>query len=115
MVISLSVSLNGKQGTLHGTNYNYKAYLEKLLIYGSDASVTYLVSSFCYLDYPGELKGNSGCAKRLNYLSNGKTLEVWGRPHADLFISDNMLINGLDMNIKLTLHHKLFISWPFRR
>jgi len=75
MFISLSVSLNGKPVTVHETNYRFKAYLEKLLNHGSDASVTHLVSRFWYIDSPGELKDNSGYAKRLNYLSNLNTLE----------------------------------------
>jgi hypothetical protein len=49
---SLSVSLNGKPVTLHDTNYHYKAYLEKLLNYGTDASGTHLLSSFWFLDSP---------------------------------------------------------------
>ena len=44
MFSSLSVSLNGKPVTLHETNYHYKAYLEKRLNYGSDASGTHLLS-----------------------------------------------------------------------
>ena len=46
MFSSLSVSLNREPVTLHETNYHYKAYLEKLLNYGSDASGMHLVSSF---------------------------------------------------------------------
>ena len=65
MFSSLSVSLNGKPVTLHETNYHYKAYIEKLLNYGSDESGTHLVSNFWYLDSPGELKISSGYAKRL--------------------------------------------------
>jgi len=102
MSISLGVSLNGKHVTLHVTNYHYKAYLEKFLNYGSDASGTHLVSSFWYLDSSGELKDNSGYAERLYCLNNGNTLELYGRLHADLFNSDKMLNNGVDMNIKLT-------------
>jgi len=52
MISSLSVSLNGKPVTLHESNYHYKAYLEKLLNYGSDASGTHLLSSFWFLDLP---------------------------------------------------------------
>jgi len=37
MLSSLSVSLNGKPVTLHETNYHYKAKIQKLLNYGSDA------------------------------------------------------------------------------
>jgi len=47
----------------------------------------HLVSGFWYLDSPGELRDNSGYARRLNYLSKGKTLELYGRLHAD-FNSD---------------------------
>ena len=109
MFSSVSVSLNGKLVTLHETNYHYKAYLEKLLNCGSDASGTHLVSSFWYLDSSSELKDNTGYATRLNYLSDGETLELYGRLHANLFNSDKMLINGVDMNVKLTRAPEAFL------
>jgi len=68
-------------------------------------SSTHLLSSFWFFDSPtgdGELKDNTGYATRLNYFSNNKTIELYGRLHADLLNSDRMLINGVDMNIKLT-------------
>jgi hypothetical protein len=55
------------------------------------------------------LKNNTGSATRLHYLGNSNTIELFGRLHADLFNSDKMLINGVDMNIKLALHRKVFI------
>jgi hypothetical protein len=61
-----------------------------------------------YLDSPdddGALTANKekkGYILRLIYLSNCQTIELYGRLHAGLFNSDRMLINGLDMNIKLT-------------
>ena len=91
-----------KTVTLHETNYHYKAYIEKLPNYGFDVSSIHIISSFWYLDSPGELKENIGYDKLSNYLSNNKTLELNGRLHADLFNSDKMLINGVDMNINLT-------------
>jgi len=60
MFSCLSVSLNGKPVTLHETNYHYKAYLEKLLNYGSDASGTHLMSSLWNLDSAQELKDYNG-------------------------------------------------------
>ena len=105
MFSSLSVSLNDKPITLHETNYHYKAYLEKLLNYVSDASGAHLVSNFWFLDSPtsdGALKDNNGYTTRLNFLSNSQTIQLYGRLLADLFNSDRMLINGVDMNIKLT-------------
>jgi hypothetical protein len=97
MFSSLSVSLNGKPVTLHETNYQYKAYLEKLLNYGSDASGTHLVSSFWFLDSPdtdGALsasKENKGFASRLVFLNNCQAIELYGRLHADLLNSDAKL------------------------
>jgi len=56
MVSCLSVSLNGTPVALHETNYHYKAYLEKFLNQGSDASGTHLVSSLWYLDSSQEIR-----------------------------------------------------------
>jgi hypothetical protein len=114
MFSSLSVSLNGRPVTLHETNYHYKAYLENLLNYGSDASGTHLVSSFWVLDSPtsdGALKDNSGHDTRLKYLSNNETVELYGRLDAGLSNSYEMLINGVDMNIKLTRAPEAFYLW----
>jgi hypothetical protein len=105
MFSSLSVSLNGKPVTLHETNCHYKAYLENLLTYGSDASGRHLVSSFWFHYSPisdGALKDNYGHATRLNYLGNSQTIGLYGRLHADLFNSYRMLINGVDIKIKIT-------------
>jgi hypothetical protein len=60
------------------------------------------VSNFWFIDSLGELKSNSGYVKRLTYLGNSHIIELYERLHADLFNSDKMLINGVDMNIKLT-------------
>jgi hypothetical protein len=100
--------VNGKPVTLHENIYHYKYYLEKLLDYGSDANSTHLITSFWYPDTAtddGLLKadaGNSGYVRRLGHLFDSKTVEVIGRLHGDLFNSNSMLINGVDMNIKLT-------------
>ena len=53
---SLSISLNGKPLTLHETNYHYKAHILKPLNYDSDASSNQLISSFWYVNSPGEIK-----------------------------------------------------------
>jgi hypothetical protein len=60
----LSVSVNGKHVTIRVTNYHYKSYIEKLLIYFCDVTATHLVSSLSYINSSGEFKDNSGYAKR---------------------------------------------------
>jgi hypothetical protein len=75
---------------------------KKLLNYGSDASVTHLVSSLSYVDSSEELKDDNGYTTRLKYIGNSQIVNLYGFLHADVFNSDKMLINGVDMNIKLT-------------
>ena len=50
----------------------------------------------------GNVKKTLVMHKRSYYLRNGKILELYWRLHADFFNSDKMLINGVDINIKLT-------------
>jgi hypothetical protein len=45
---------------------------------------------------------NNVYTTRLKYIGNSQTVELNGRLHADLYNSDKILINGVDMNIKLT-------------
>jgi hypothetical protein len=66
------------------------------------------------LDLPtrdGTLRDKSGQATQINYLSNNQTLELYGRLHADLLNSDRMLINVVDMKIKLTRAPEAFYLW----
>jgi len=51
---------------------------------------------------------NNGYSTRVKYIGNSQTVEVYGRLHADLFSSDKMLINSVDMNIKLTRKPEAF-------
>ena len=62
----VSITLNGKPVTLHETIYHCKAYIKKVLNYGSDASSTLPISRLWYLDSTGELKENTGYVKRSN-------------------------------------------------
>jgi hypothetical protein len=105
---SLRIALNGKPVTLYDAHYFIKAYIEKLLNFGSDACRTHVQSSFFILDTPGTdgklaaVAGNTGHETRLKFLNNSQTIQLSGRLHGDLFNSDRMLLNGVDMNIKLT-------------
>jgi len=105
----ISFLQNGKPVTLHETNYHYKAYLEKLRILGSETTAIHLVSSFWYIDSSGEFEGKNGYVRRLNYFISGNIIEIYARFHSDMFNSDKMLVNGVEMNIKLTLAQESFI------
>jgi hypothetical protein len=88
-------------------NYAFKAIFETFLNFGTDALRTHLFSNIFILDTPGTdgkltaVAGNKGYESRLKFVNSSETIELSGRLHADLFNSDEMLINGVDMNIKL--------------
>jgi len=45
-----------------------------------------------------------------NYFSNGETIELYGRLHADLLYPDKMVINGVEMNIETYTRTSMFLS-----
>jgi hypothetical protein len=58
---------------------------------------------------------NSGYIRRLGHLNDRKTAELIGMLHVDLFSSNTMLFNGVEMNIKLTRAPSSFICWDLQR
>jgi len=46
----MRISLNGVTITQATELYQYRAYLEDFLTYGSDAAALHLTNAFCYLD-----------------------------------------------------------------
>jgi hypothetical protein len=104
----VTISANGKVITINEGGYPYKAIKGTLLNYSTDALNTHLHGSLMINDTPGAegkltaVKGNKGYEARLAFLNNSQTVELVGRIHADLFNSDRMLLNGVDLDIKLT-------------
>jgi len=71
-----SISLNGTQITQDTYLYNYRAYLETLLTYGSDAAESHLKNALWYLD-TGNMKG--GDTTKPNETNNDGFIQRWNR------------------------------------
>ena len=108
----VDIQLNGKLVTPSVNTYPYKAYLETLLSYGSDAKESQLTSELWYLDSPpmdevdplaadDDAGNNEGFAERGKFISASKSVEMIGRLHCDIFQQDRYLLNKVDMHIKL--------------
>ena len=106
----VDLQLNGKLVTPSVNTYPYKAYLETLLSYGSDAKNSQLGSELWYVDnppmneinpYSEEDDTNNGFKTRASFTSKSKAVEIMGRLHCDIFQQDRYLLNGVEMNIKL--------------
>jgi len=90
--------------------YPYRAYLESLLTYGSDAANSHLTTAYWYLDEGDVLAGdptsdsikNKGFAKRWNLQKQSKVTELYGRLHADICNVSQFLLLGVRMQIRLT-------------
>ncbi|XP_053556178.1 uncharacterized protein F54H12.2-like [Bombina bombina] len=94
--------------------YAYRSYIETVLNYSSDALSTQFTAGLFYKDAAGlhdncELDGdNTGFVKRARMLERGKTIELLGHLHSDLFFQEKLLLNGLDLKIKLIRNKDAF-------
>ena len=105
----VDVKLNGKLVTPSVNTYPYRAYLETLLSYGSDAKESQLTSELWYQDSAPmdainpheENLTNEGFVARGNLTAQSKSVEMIGRLHCDIFQQDRYLLNGMEMQVKL--------------
>lgn len=105
MLSQIDIFLNQKCITPPSNNYNYRAYIEHLLNFGSDSKNSHLTTSFFYADTAGKLESqgndNLGYVTRYNYAKDNKVVEMYGHLHCDIFNQDKYLLNGVDVTVKL--------------
>jgi hypothetical protein len=112
-----SVTLNGTQITQSSDHYNYRAIIETILTYGSDAAESHLKMSYWYLDQGNMIAGdptkpeettNGGFITRWNKMKESQTIEMYGRIHSDICNVPLYLLSGVNIQIKLTKAKKDF-------
>ena len=104
----VDVSFNQKLVTPSSTNYGYKAYISTLLNYGKQAQRTQLSSELFYKDSPLAMDetntitgSNTGLLYRAQYTKESKSVDLQGALHIDAFKTDRLLLNGIDIRLKL--------------
>ena len=102
----VDVLLNGTLVTPSENTYPYRAYIESTLNYGREAKTTHLTSALYYQDTPGHLESmnpntNNGFKQRKNLASQGRSVDMIGRLHCDIFHQERYLLNGVDVKIRL--------------
>ena len=107
-----SIALNGTQITQASELYNYRAYIETLLTYGTDAAASHLTNAYWYIDEPGvdpchptaadAEKANKGFVDRWNIMKQSKEIQLYGRIQADICIVPLYLLSNVRLHIKLT-------------
>ena len=117
LIQQFSIKLNGIDVTEKTDSYAYKAYLESLLNYNSEAKSSFLTSALFYKDTagqmdetnPAEVKKNKGLKDRFSFSSNSKEIELIGTPFCDIFHTDKFLLPQVEMKMSITLNPQDFV------
>jgi hypothetical protein len=115
----VDVLLNGTLITSSTNTYAYRAYIETLLSYGTDAKSSQLTSALFYkeeagkMDKPNPLAANaadrnSGLVKRQTFAAGSREIDMMGRIHTDVFFQDRYMLNEVTTRIKLVRNNDAF-------
>ncbi|GFX57118.1 uncharacterized protein F54H12.2 [Trichonephila clavipes] len=104
----VDISLNGRNVSSSNNTYPYRAILETILNHGYDSKTSQLSSEIYYKDTAGRMniydddkEPNEGFNKRASLFKKSATVDMIGRLHVDLFNQDRLLLNLVDLKIKL--------------
>lgn len=110
------ISLNDRLVSPSSNTYSYRAYLDTLLNFGSDAKRSQLTSALYYKDKAGSVlvmdqddptvsadntSHNDGLTKRSKFISKSKIVDLLGSLHSDMFMQQRLLLPGVDLKVKL--------------
>ncbi|XP_044885036.1 uncharacterized protein F54H12.2-like [Mauremys mutica] len=104
----LDVTLGDRLVSQSNNCYPYRAFIESVLNYSDDTLATQFSAGLFYKDTAGqhektELDGrNLGFVRRAKLTAESRTVELLGHLHSDLFFQEKLLLNGVDVKIKLT-------------
>ncbi|GFY27109.1 uncharacterized protein F54H12.2 [Trichonephila clavipes] len=93
----LDVSLNDRVASSSTNTYPYRSYIETLLNHGYDSKTSQLTAELFYKD------SDDGLKKRTEFFKESATVDMIGFIHSDLFHQDRLLLNLVDLKIKLIL------------
>ncbi|XP_073502245.1 uncharacterized protein F54H12.2-like [Phyllobates terribilis] len=94
--------------------YSYRAYIETLLNYSAQTLSSQFTSGLFYKDTAGHhnvriLDGtNAGFNKRALAIAHSKPVDLLGPIFGDIFNQPKLILNGLDLKIKLTRNKDSF-------
>lgn len=114
MFNQVDVFFNQKCVSPPNNAYAYRAYIETLLNYSDEAKKSHLTTALWYDDTPGhvnaglvkpsttaKLSTNAGAVKRNSFVKGGKTLDLLGHLHCDVFNQEKFLLNGVEVRVRL--------------
>lgn len=105
----ISIFLNHKSITSPGSHQYYRAYLEKLINFGSDSKSSHLASALYIEDEYNKMDDfdNKGSIERMKRIKQG-SIELLGYLHTDLTSLDKLLLNNVNVRFKLQRNQTSF-------
>ena len=101
----IDCSLNQTPVSPPNNSYPYRAYIETLLNYGPAAKNSHLSSVLWFSDTANKMDDtdleNEGLVARREIMTKKKTIDLIGHIHGDIFNQDRLLLNGVEMRIRL--------------
>ncbi|XP_054842584.1 uncharacterized protein F54H12.2-like [Eublepharis macularius] len=110
----LDVTLGDRLISQSNNCYPYRALIETVLNYSFEILSTQFSSGGFYKDTASLMdstllnQGNKGFAKRALLAAESKTVDLLGHLHADIFFQEKLLLNGVDVKIKLARNKDSF-------
>lgn len=109
MFSQVDISLNERLVSSSNNTYPYRAMIEKLLNHGFDTKTSQLSSEMFYKDTAGRMnvydtaaaEPNDGFNERAKMFQLGESVDMIGRLHLDMFHQERLLLNMVDVKIKL--------------
>ena len=93
----------------------YRAMIETLLNYSDDTLKSQFSAGLFYKDTAGSMDSiviangpNKGFVQRASYTAESAEVDLLGALHADIFFSERLLLNSVDLRIKLIRNNDAF-------
>lgn len=114
---NVDVELNGRSVSDSNALYPFRAYLEALLTYDSDAQNSQMRSALWYKDVGRDMNNflmtdaapNSGLRSRSMISAQGVEFDMVGRIHSDIFHQDRAIPGNISLKVKLVPSTDAFV------
>ena len=103
----VDVTLGDRLISQSSSTYPYRCIIESLINYSKDALESLFSAGLFYKDTAGHMDvndpvgRNAGLTKRSTYTAESKVVELMVPIHSDIFFQEKLLLNGVDVKIRL--------------
>ena len=116
IVKKFTIKINETLVTQQSDTQAYNAYIKTILNFTEQAKKSYLTKALHYKDTAGHMdvvdntaENNIGLNKRGVFTNNGTEMGLVGVPLCDIFNMDKLLLDGLEIKVKVDLNSDAFV------